>query len=369
MSDAKKVVAAGLGLLRERIDVVDSQLLKLLNQRAALATEVASAKRGNGTSFYRPDRERALIDRLQSQNEGPFPGDAIRPVFQEIVSACLSLEQGMGVAYLGPEATFTHQAVKRHFGSAAQAVPCGTIDAVFNEVARGEVAFGVVPVENSSEGVVSHTLDCFVDSSLKIIAEIVVDVEHCLLARDGVRENQIERVYSHPQALAQCRGWLSANLRQAALVPSSSTADAARAAKEDSAGAAISAQMAARMYGLSVLRRNVQDHHDNVTRFLVIGRESEDLGGASNVKTSLLMTLPDTPGALLDVLTHFERRQINLSKIESRPSKRKAWDYVFFLDFDGRADAPKVADVLSLLTERCDLFKILGTYQKADNHE
>ncbi len=275
----------------------------------------------------------------------------------------------MHVAYLGPEATFTHQAVKRHFGSSAKTVPCGTIDAVFAEVARGEAAFGVVPVENSSEGIVNHTLDCFVDSQLSIVAEIVVDVEHCLLARDGVSESKIERVYSHPQALAQCRSWLSANLKHASLVPSASTADAARAAKEDAAGAAISSQMAAPMYGLRILRKNLQDQQDNVTRFLVVGTQAQTVGEASNVTTSLLMTLPDTPGALLEVLAHFERRSINLSKIESRPSKRKAWDYVFFLDLDGRADSPEVAEVLGVLDERCDLFKVLGTYQKADNHE
>ncbi len=364
MSDAEKA----LGQLRERIDAVDKGLLKLLNDRAALAQEVAEAKRASTASFYRPERERSLIDRLQGENPGPFPGDAIRPVFQEIISACLSLEQGLEVAYLGPEATFTHQAVKRHFGSSAKTVPCGTIDAVFAEVERGEAAFGVVPVENSSEGVVNHTLDCFIDSPLKIVAEIVVDVEHCLLARDGLRENAIERVYSHPQALAQCRGWLSANLKQASLVPSASTADAARSAKEDTAGAAVSAQMAARMYGLNVLRRNLQDHHDNVTRFLVVGKAPQAVGD-TNVKTTLLMTLPDTPGALLEVLAHFERREINLSKIESRPSKRKAWDYVFFLDLDGSAEESDVAEVLSILGERCDLFKVLGTYQKADNHE
>jgi chorismate mutase/prephenate dehydratase len=365
MSDAEKA----LGQLRERIDAVDKGLLKLLNDRASLAQEVAEAKRSGAATFYRPERERSLIDRLQADNPGPFPGDAIRPVFQEIVSACLSLEEGLEIAYLGPEATFTHQAVKRHFGSSAKTIPCGTIDAVFAEVERGEAAFGVVPVENSSEGVVNHTLDCFVDSSLQIVAEIVVDVEHCLLARDGLRENAIQRVYSHPQALAQCRGWLSANLKHASLVPSASTADAARSAKEDTAGAAVSGQMAARMYGLTVLRRNLQDHHDNVTRFLVVGKTSQAVGNASNVKTSLLMTLPDTPGALLEVLAHFERRKINLSKIESRPTKRKAWDYVFFLDLDGGGDEPRVAEVLEILGKRCDLFKVLGTYQKADNHE
>ncbi len=365
MSDSEKALAA----LRNQIDGVDKGLLKLLNERAKLAGEVAESKRSDGSSFYRPERERALIDKLQGLNTGPFPGDAIRPVFQEIVSACLSLEQGISVAYLGPEATFTHQAVKRHFGTSAKTVPCGTIDAVFHEVERGEAPFGVVPVENSSEGVVNHTLDCFVDSPLQVVAEIIVSVEHCLLARDGVREGDIERVYSHPQALAQCRSWLSTNLKQASLVQSPSTADAARAAKEDAAGAAVSAQLAARMYGLNVLRRNLQDHDGNVTRFLVVGTEAMPVGQSEGVKTSLLLTLPDTAGALLEVLTHFERNSINLTKIESRPTKRKAWDYVFFLDLDGHRDDEPVAEVLKILDSSCGLFKVLGSYRKADTHE
>lgn len=365
MSESKKALEE----LRKRIDKVDRGLLELLNERASLAGEVAETKRNDGSSFYRPERERALIDKLQGLNQGPFPGDAIRPVFQEVISACLSLEQGISVAYLGPEATFTHQAVKRHFGTSAKTVPCGTIGAVFDEVAKGETPFGVVPVENSSEGVVNHTLDCFVDSSLYIVAEIVVDVEHCLLARDGIKEGDIERVYSHPQALAQCRSWLNANLKRASLVQSASTADAARAAKGDAAGAAVSAALAARMYGLNVLRRNLQDQKDNVTRFLVVGREGVPVGTSDGVKTSLLMTLPDTPGALLNILAHFERKSINLSKIESRPSKRKAWDYIFFLDLDGHQDDEAVAEVIKILDSDCELFKVLGSYRKADTHE
>lgn len=365
MSDAEKELAK----LRVSIDAVDDKLLELLNKRAGLAQTVAETKRGDGSSFYRPDRERSLIDRLQDQNPGPFPGEAIRPVFQEVVSACLSLEQGMEIAYLGPEATFTHQAVKRHFGTSARVIPCGTINAVFHEVQSGEAAYGVVPVENSSEGVVNHTLDCFVDSPLVIAAEIVVPVEHCLLARDGLSEANIERVYSHPQALAQCRSWLSNNLSRASLVQSASTADAARSAAGDTAGAAVAAELAARMYGLNVLRRNLQDHSDNITRFLVISREMAPVANEDGVKTSLLMTLPDHPGALLNVLSLFSQASINLSKIESRPTRRKAWDYVFFLDLDGHHNEPKIADVLSSITKTCDLLKVLGSYRKADTHE
>ena len=356
--------------LRKEIDSLDSELLGLLNRRAALAQEVADSKRRDGGSFYRPERERELIERLQSENPGPFPGVAIRPVFQEIVSACLSLEESMQVAYLGPEATFTHQAVKRHFGSSARAVPCGSIGAVFAEVERGASRFGVVPVENSSEGIVNHTLDSFVDSELQVVAEIVVGVEHCLLARPGLSESRIERVYSHPQALAQCRAWVGQNLPRARLVPSASTADAARAAMDDSEGAALASELAARIYGLQVLRQRVQDMEDNLTRFLVVGpSEAGERPGGANQKTSLLLSLPDSPGALLEVLTCVSERGINLSKIESRPSRKRAWDYVFFLDLDGDLSDPAVAEVVAALKGRCDLCKVLGSYNKADVHE
>lgn len=353
--------------IRQQIDLVDVKLLELLNERARLAQLVADHKRSVGGSFYRPTRERELIDRLQEQNPGPFPQSAIRPVFQEIVSACLSLEEGLRVAYLGPPATFTHQAVRRHFGTSALAVPCASIAAVFAEVERGGSAFGVVPVENSTEGVVNHTLDCFVDSRVEIVAEIVVDVDHCLLARPGGSEADIHRVYSHPQALAQCRAWLESNLPRATLVESASTADAARSAQDDPNGAAIAAELAAREYGLEVLRRSLQDHRENVTRFLVVSAgQALVTSDTGDDKTSVLMTLPDRPGALLAVLQKFSDAGINLTKIESRPTREKAWDYVFFLDLDGHRDSASIAAVLDELASSCQLFKVLGSYRKAD---
>lgn len=356
-----------LARLRAQIDEVDDRLLELLGRRAELAESVAELKRGSDRAFYVPERERQLIDRLQTVGAGRFPVEAIRPVFQEIISACLRLESGLRVAYLGPEATFTHQAVKRHFGSSALAQPCGSIPAVFSDVERGEADFGVVPVENSSEGVVNHTLDSFVDSPLSITAEIVVRVDHCLLARPGVTESAIRRIYSHPQALAQCRGWISDNVPRAILVESASTADAARAAQSDPEGAAIAAELAAKMYGLSILRQKLQDVSDNVTRFLVIGDAPPpppNEGGGD--KTSVLLVLPDAAGALYHVLQPLSEASINLTKIESRPSKRRAWDYVFFLDLDGHCQDPAVAAVLEQLAKTCQMFKILGSYRQAD---
>jgi len=354
--------------LRVAIDSVDDRLLALLNERAKLAEEVAAHKQKHGGEFYVPARERAIIDRLQSENSGPFPDDAIRPVFQEVISACLSLEKGVRVAYLGPEATFTHQAVKRHFGTSALTVPCGSIAAVFAEVERGEAEYGVVPVENSSEGVVNHTLDRFVDSPLRIWAEIVVDVEHCLLARPGVTMGDIERVYSHPQALAQCRGWLTENLPRAMLVESPSTGEAARAAKGDARAAAISAELASKLYGLNLLRRKLQDVSDNVTRFLVMGagEQAAPMAEAQAYKTTVLISLSDKPGHLFDILQPLSEAGINLTKIESRPSRRKKWDYIFFLDLDGHCQTPEVAVALKALAGTSELFKVLGSYRKAD---
>ncbi|HTE55419.1 MAG TPA: prephenate dehydratase [Kofleriaceae bacterium] len=357
--------------LRGAIDGIDEALLDLLNQRAALAGEVARRKQERGAELYVPARERAIIDRLQARNPGPFPTGAIRPVFQEVISACLRLEGGVRVSYLGPEATFTHQAVKRHFGTSALTLPCGSIPGVFAEVERGEAEFGVVPVENSSEGAVTHTLDSFLDSPLAIAAEIHVPIEHCLLARPGIGEAELERVYSHPQALAQCRDWLAANLPRAARVEAASTAEAARAALQDGGGAAIASELAARLYGLTVLRSKLQDTADNSTRFLVLARPEGGHGDAppadgAGYKTTVLLAFPDRAGALFDILRPLSDARVNLTRIESRPSRRRAWDYVFFLELDGHRRDAAIAPVLDRLATDCQLFKVLGSYRKAD---
>ncbi len=368
-SDEPEAAAEGqtVSQARAEIDRIDDELLALMNRRARIVEEVARLKQTAGLAFYAPHRERAIIDRLQESNPGPFPTEAIRPVFQEIVSACLSLEKGVRVAFLGPEGTFTHQAVKRHFGTSSPALPCGSIPAVFDEVERGGADFGVAPVENSSEGVVSHTLDSFIDSSVSIVGEIAVPVDQCLMARPGLTESHIERVYSHPQALGQCRAWLTVNLPRAHLVESASTSDAARHAHEDAAGAAIGPELAAKLYGLAVVRSKLQDLEHNVTRFLVVAKPGlVPLPPAgAGVKTSLLLTLRDQPGDLFNALRPLSEQGVNLTRIESRPSKRKAWEYVFFLDLEGHLDEPRVKAALAELGHERWL-KVLGCYRGAD---
>ncbi|RMH42809.1 MAG: prephenate dehydratase [Deltaproteobacteria bacterium] len=356
-----------LARLRAELDAVDDEILAALNRRAAIVERVAAHKRATGAPYYVADRERQIIERLTAANPGPFPTAAIRPVVQEIVSACRSLEKGVRVAYLGPEGTFTHQAAKLHFGASCRAVPAGTIAAVFAEVTRGQADFGVVPVENSSEGIVSHTLDEFVDRDLQIVAEVFVQVSHCLLVHHDIDEGAIARVYSHPQALAQCRGWLRANLPRAALVETTSTADAARAAQTDAAGAAIASELAAKLYDLRVLRRQLQDVADNRTRFLVVGPPSAAPPPTGRDKTSALLVLRDKPGALYEALKPLSEAGVNLTKIESRPSRRRPWEYVFFLDMDGHAADPALRDVLDAVAAWCEQFKVLGSYPKVNS--
>lgn len=369
LSDNPEPAATGdpLESLRDEIDRVDDKLLALLNRRARIVEEVALRKQESGSAVYAPHRERAIIERLQESNAGPFPTEAIRPVFQEIISACLSLEKGFRVAFLGPEGTFTHQAVKRHFGTSVPALPCGSIPAVFEEVERNAADFGVVPVESSSEGVVSHTLDTFVDSRLVICAEIAVAVEQCLMARHGVAESQIERVYSHPESLTQCRAWLASNLAHAHLVECISTADAARHAYENAASAAIGTELAAKLHGLTVLRRKLQNSNRDVTRFLVITNAGLVPLPAieAGVKTSLLLVLGNRPGDLFNALRPLSEAGINITRIESRLSKRKTGEHVFYVDLDGHAKEPRLAAALDEL-ECGHTLKILGVYRRAD---
>lgn len=353
-----------LAKLREELDGIDDELLSLLNRRARTVERVATLKAKSDAPFYAPDREREIIERLSQNNAGPFPSSAIAPVMQEVISACLSLEQRQRVAYLGPEGTFTHMAVLQQFGRSARPVPCGTIAAVFEAVERDQANFGVVPIENSSEGMVAHTLDTFVDTDLHIIAEVHVLVAHCLLVKHGGSERTIERVYSHPQALAQCSGWLKANLPGAALIESASTADAARACHADPRAAAIASEQAGRIHDLELLRSHIQDHADNVTRFLVLAKEPRVGSPMEADTTTVLMVLRHDPGALYAALKPLSTAGINLTKIESRPSRREAWDYVFFLDLDGNAASDPLAAALGEVRRHCLHLKVLGTYRK-----
>jgi chorismate mutase/prephenate dehydratase len=349
--------------LRAAIDAVDDELLRLLNERARLVKEVGVLKSAAQQPFYVPDRERQIVERMQEQNAGPFPTEALRAVYSEIISACLSLEKPLRVAFLGPEATFTHMAARARFGYSARYVPAATIAGVFVEVDKGLADLAVVPIENSTEGVVNSTLDMFMDSSLVIGAEIVLEVSHCLLTRSGALDG-IQKVYSHPQALAQCRAWLSANLPRAAAIEVASTALAARLAKDDPVAAAVASELAGQLYDLRIAKRKIEDEVRNVTRFLVVGREAAAPTGRD--KTSLMLSVKDQPGVLHRVLAPLADAGINLTRIESRPSRRRAWDYVFFVDLDGHLSDAQVARAIAALGQACSQVKVLGSYPRAE---
>lgn len=348
--------------LRAKIDSIDDQIMELLNERSRVVLDVGQFKSGSNMEFHVPGRERQIYERLLSSNPGPFPNDALRSIYREIISACLALESPMKVAFLGPKATFSHLATMQQFGLSAELVPMKSIPAVFEEVEKGKALYGVVPVENSTEGVISHTLDMFVDSSLKITAEILLEVHHDLLSRTG-RMEDIKKVYSHVQPIAQCRRWLDANLPGIPLVDVASTAVAAQIASEDYTAAAIASELAASIYDLKEVRSRIEDQVNNVTRFLVVSRKGCDRSG--NDKTSLLFSVKDEPGILCRMLEPFAKRGINLSKIESRPFKQKAWEYIFFLDLFGHASEPEVAVALEELRGCCQFLKILGSYPRS----
>lgn len=348
--------------LRQKIDDLDDQILDLLNQRADVVVAVGKAKDQGQGVYYVPSREKAIFERLIAKNEGPFPDEGIRRVFREIISASLALEQPMKVAFLGPQATYTHVAAMRQFGLSAQLVPLKSIPSIFDEVSRGRASYGVVPVENSNEGVVSHTLDRFMTSDLKIIAEILLPVCHDLLNLSG-QFSDVRKVVSHPQALGQCRAWLEENLPDIPLADAASTATAAQQAAEDASVAAIASESAASLYGLRVVKHKIEDNPNNFTRFLIIGSEMQ--GPSGNDKTSVMFSVKDKAGALYHMLEPFSKRDINLAKIESRPMKGKAWEYIFFLDMEGHVEEPKIADALEELKTHCQFLKVLGSYPKA----
>jgi len=350
-----------LAKLRDGIDAIDDKILELLNQRAKLVIEVGKTKQGSKADFYVPSREQAIYRRLVEGNPGPFPEEGIRRVFREIISASLSLEEKMKVAFLGPQATFTHVATMRQFGLSANLVPQKSIPAVFDEVLRSRAHYGVVPVENSNEGIVSHTLDMFMDSDLKINAEILLEISHDLLSRSGDL-GQVRKVVSHPQALAQCRQWLEDNLPEVPLVDVASTALAAQLVAEDESAAAIASEQAGALYGLKVVKAKIEDNPNNFTRFLVIGRNTPARSGHD--KTSIMFSVKDQPGILHRMLEPFSSRGVNLCKIESRPLRKKAWEYIFFLDLDGHIDDAPVTAAIDDLRQHCQFLKILGSYPK-----
>ncbi len=347
---------------RSRINDLDNQILHLLNQRAEAALHIGDLKRRRDLPSYAPEREAEIVARLITANRGPLAADTIRAVWREILSGCRALEQPLTVAYLGPPATFTHQAALLRFGAAALLRPSRSIGEVFDDVERGRVEVGVVPVENSTEGAVNVTLDRLVDSDAVICGELYLEIAQHLLSRAGTLA-EIKRVVSHPQALAQCRGWLADHLPQAAVEEVSSTAAAAELAAADATTAAIASELASRLYGVPVLHARIEDLPDNATRFLIIGRRPS--GPTGRDKTSIVFAMRDEPGVLYRILEPCARLGINLSKIESRPAKRKPWRHVSFVDLEGHRDTPAVAAALREIAERTLFLRILGSYPAA----
>lgn len=348
--------------LREKIDAIDRKILSRINERAGLAVQIGEIKKKKNLKIHAPEREAEIMENLLSKNCGPMGEEALRRIFREIMSACLALQEPLKIAYFGPEATFTHLAAMEKFGGGAEYIPVKSIGDVFLEVEKGRAGFGVVPVENSIEGMVSHTLDMFADSELKICSEILLPIGQHLLSRSLLEEIKI--IYSHPQAFAQCRLWLESNLPGCELRDAGSTAEAARIASSEPSSAAIASRAASGLYSLPVVSAEIEDTSSNFTRFLVIGPEDSPRTGKD--KTSIMFSIKDRIGALYDMLRSFKECNINLTKIESRPSKKKAWDYFFFVDMKGHIEDENVAAALGELKKECMLFKLLGSYPEAD---
>lgn len=346
--------------IRDRIDQIDEKLQDLISERARCALEVARLKQAAGDlDYYRPEREAQVLQTALVRNRGPLDDEVVARLFREIMSACLALQRPIAVAYLGPEGTYTEAAVFKHFGRAVSARPLAAIDEVFREVEAGAVDYGVVPIENSTEGAVDHTLDMFMNSPLKICSEIELRIHHNLLGR-AAELAAVGRVYAHQMALAQCREWLNAHLSGIEREAVSSNAEAARRAQDEPGAAAIAGANAAAIYGLDILAANIEDKPDNTTRFLVIGRKIPAPSGRD--KTSLLVSTTNRPGALYRLLKPLSEHGISMTRIESRPSRREMWEYVFFIDIEGHAQEPKVAEVIAILENEAAMIKVLGSY-------
>ena len=361
--------------IRGEIDRIDQQIQELLNRRAACAQRVAEVKKAEllrqhgqasdaaQASFYRPEREAQVLRRVMDRNAGPLPGKAVARIFREIMSECLALERPMKVAFLGPEGTFTQAASIKHFGHAVLASSLATIGAVFDAVEAGDADYGVVPVENSTEGMVTHTLDNFIRSPLKICGEVELPIRLHLLGAPGCMPERIARICAHQQALAQCRGWLDSHWPGVEQSPVSSNGEAARMAASDTSIAAIAGDLARESYDLVKLASNIQDYADNTTRFLVIGRSAVRPSGRD--KTSIIVSTRNRPGALFRLLEPFQREQIMLTRIDTRPSRTETWTYLFFIEFEGHAEDERIAGVLRELEEHTVMIKTLGSYPQA----
>jgi len=350
-----------IGELRRKIDRIDRELVRLLNERTRVALEIGRHKQARGEEPYVPAREREVLEKVLKANRGPLTRRALLAIYREVMSAALAVEKRVVIAYLGPPATFTHMAARSRFGENVTYRPFESIAEVFRAVEKGRADYGVVPIENSIEGAVSHTLDEFVPTDLKICAEIYLPISHHLMTRYPRRE--IVKIYSNPQVFGQCRHWLFEHMPGVELVPVSSTARAAELAAEEKGAAAIASRLAGELYGLKIVEENIQDEEGNTTRFLVIGKA---YGGPSGEdKTSILFGVKDKVGALYEALGPFRRHNINMTKIESRPSRTKAWEYYFFVDLEGHADERAVQEALKEMEAHCTVLKVLGSYPKA----
>lgn len=348
--------------LRNGIDQIDEQLHLLINQRAELAEAIAKVKLSTEENvlFYRPEREAQVLRKVMERNQGPLSNDTVARLFREIMSACLALEAPQAIAFLGPEGTFTQAAAFKHFGQNALTRACNTIDEVFREVEAGSAHYGIVPVENSSEGVVNHTLDCFKNSHLQVIGEVELHIHHQLLISVNTRKDSIKQIYAHQQTLAQCRKWLDRHYPSAELVPLNSNAEAARRIRNEWHSAAIASDVAAKLYDLDILHANIEDNPENTTRFLVIGREKAARSGHD--KTSILVSAQDRSGALLDILTPLAKHNITMTSIETRPDLPTKWAYVFFIDLKGHIDDENIIAALDEIRPNVKELRILGSY-------
>ncbi len=344
--------------LRKKIDLVDKSIIELLNKRAAFSRDIGKLKLRLDKSIYSPDREKKVLARLARLNKGPLKREAIEAIYREIMSGSLSLEKSLVIAYMGPRASFSHQAALKKFGSLVEYFAGDTISDVFNEVEKGNCDYGVVPIENSIEGAVTHTMDMLVDSDLRICAQIILEISHNLLSKSKI--NTLKKVYSNPQVFGQCRLWLERNLPRVEWIEVTSTSRAAQICAKEKNSASIASVLAAQVYGLKVVAKDIEDTPHNITRFLVIGKYGVSPTGED--KTSIMFSIKDKVGALHDMLVSFRKYRINLTRIESRPSKRKAWDYYFFVDLQGHQSNPRVKKALLELENKCKFLKILGSY-------
>jgi len=344
--------------IRKKIDSLDEKIVGLLNERTDLALEIGKLKDKKGGPIYAPERESEVYAKIQSLAKGPLPADSLKAIYREVMSASLALEHPLSIAYLGPEATFTHIASLSKFGASVSYKPLNTISDVFAEVEKSRSHYGVIPVENSTEGAVNHSLDMFIDSDLKICSEIITNISIHLMSNSPL--GSIKRIYSKPEAFGQCRQWIEANLPRVEMIDTASTTQAAKRASTEDSSAAIASKLAATYYNLSILAEGIQDSSSNQTRFLVIGRQMPKKTGSD--KTSVVVSIKDKVGALYDLLLPIRKNRINMTKIESRPSKRKTWDYYFFIDLEGHIEDKKVRKTLDQIESKVKFLKILGSY-------